>query len=701
MNWYDISFLRRKELFVKGSEDGAQTNYQVKLTIFKGTGQSVISSYIYIEDVKDDFSDIRFTSSDGVTLLKYWTESITSGISAVVWVKLDSLLEYPYYNKFYLYYNNDSATSESDGTNTFNFFDDCSSDWRTDLWGAEPDGVYYNKNNYIDVRGYAAGLNDGVLTSVGIFDYNSAIRWKGYTTTSEPSKLSYGGYRSSDSEQSILLESIYGSNYYQLYTSIDSVGSISTTDAVAGMEYIHNVCRYHDAVVINFNDGDNHYFNSYVPMMSLPIYFSAASYVSGFADTIIYWVLVRNYTLNEPEIKYCGEEETNIETKVSWYDAHYRKRKKITILGTEDGEQINYQMFLVLAKDNLTDRDNIIFLGNDVKDDFSDVRFTKSDGITLLNYFVADLYVGDGVIVWLKFDSISSFPSHNYFYIYYNNEDAVSASNGIDTFIFFDDFDSYDPSKWSVVGSVEFSNSNIHFLGSGEDNISSYSTFPLNRRFISKAKTEDDGVNLIRITSSNNETAINYFSSDNPYDFYAWAGQWSPWQSVMISTGYARDNDYHTFELVRDGTIGIGYDSYVTFVMDYNNNQVSLYEDLPTGNVQFWFRRWYGNASAYCDWMAVANFTHNEPTFGMYGSEEVYFLGAAIINEGMLVGEPTDFYFDVRATENIVDTKIKSRYMKRITQGVVSIIDDAHRWQAHVINKIVMVVSHIIGGKNA
>jgi hypothetical protein len=85
------------------------TDYQTKITV------------PYISNMKSDFSDLRFTSSDGVTLLDYWIESYTASSTATVWVENPSLTSS---NTIYMYYGKSDATSLSNGTNTFVFFDD-------------------------------------------------------------------------------------------------------------------------------------------------------------------------------------------------------------------------------------------------------------------------------------------------------------------------------------------------------------------------------------------------------------------------------------------------------------------------------------------------------------------------------------------------------------------------------------------------
>lgn len=86
---------------------------------------------------QDDFDDLRFTKSDGCTLLDYWIESYVSGSYADVWVELDSIAQMTgtdEHSHFYMYYGNTSATSVSNGANTFLKFEDFE-------WGADGDSL--------------------------------------------------------------------------------------------------------------------------------------------------------------------------------------------------------------------------------------------------------------------------------------------------------------------------------------------------------------------------------------------------------------------------------------------------------------------------------------------------------------------------------------------------------------------------------
>jgi hypothetical protein len=126
---------RRKPKLVRGSTAGAQTNYQLKLTIYKGAGTDTDNTIYLGTYVNNDFSDLRFTSLDETTLLPYWIESYISGVSAIVWVKIDSIPADPFTKFIYIYYNNPIASPGSYGNNTFAFFDEFNdlNNWTTDI----------------------------------------------------------------------------------------------------------------------------------------------------------------------------------------------------------------------------------------------------------------------------------------------------------------------------------------------------------------------------------------------------------------------------------------------------------------------------------------------------------------------------------------------------------------------------------------
>ena len=110
---------------------GAGTGYQIKIIVHSGNGttQNGTNELWCNNHCKNDFSDIRFTASDGYTPLPFWCESLTQADQAVFWVKiLDDLSSAN--STIWVYYTlNYDATytpypSANNGKETFLFFDD-------------------------------------------------------------------------------------------------------------------------------------------------------------------------------------------------------------------------------------------------------------------------------------------------------------------------------------------------------------------------------------------------------------------------------------------------------------------------------------------------------------------------------------------------------------------------------------------------
>jgi hypothetical protein len=120
---------------------GAGEDYQIRLTVYYGSGNDSGSNVYLNGHCQPDFDDARFTDDDGVTPLDYWLETKTDNVSAVFWVEVEDDLS-TYDRTIYVYYGNRFAASESNGTNTFLFFDDFSGDlskWiqRSGIWSID------------------------------------------------------------------------------------------------------------------------------------------------------------------------------------------------------------------------------------------------------------------------------------------------------------------------------------------------------------------------------------------------------------------------------------------------------------------------------------------------------------------------------------------------------------------------------------
>lgn len=104
---------------------GAGTDYQVSFVVNSGTGTNSGNTVYCNNHCQSDFSDVRFTGSDGTTDLYYWREDYTASTTANFWVKVSADLS-TVNQTVYMYYGNTGVATTSDGSNTFLFFDDFS-----------------------------------------------------------------------------------------------------------------------------------------------------------------------------------------------------------------------------------------------------------------------------------------------------------------------------------------------------------------------------------------------------------------------------------------------------------------------------------------------------------------------------------------------------------------------------------------------
>lgn len=112
--WFNTSWTKRKQITIINSlNSNPLIDYQIKLTIN------------YESSMKSDYSDLRFTSSDGQTLIPYWIEECVNSVSASIWIRVPNIPAYGT-TRVYMYYGNPAATNIANGTATFEFFDDFS-----------------------------------------------------------------------------------------------------------------------------------------------------------------------------------------------------------------------------------------------------------------------------------------------------------------------------------------------------------------------------------------------------------------------------------------------------------------------------------------------------------------------------------------------------------------------------------------------
>jgi N-acetylneuraminic acid mutarotase len=127
---------------------------------------------------------------------------------------------------------------------------------------------------------------------------------------------------------------------------------------------------------------------------------------------------------------------TTVSSAQDWYNPSWQYRAPVTVTNPGTTAITDIQVNIKLRTDN--------FDFTKANSDGSDVILTGSDGTSPLAFWVENWVSGDTASIWVKVPSLPA--QGTTMYLYYGNAGATSGSNGQNTFVFFDDFES----GWSV-----------------------------------------------------------------------------------------------------------------------------------------------------------------------------------------------------------------------------------------------------------
>lgn len=322
MSWL-TNWNRRKQITVNGSSAGAQSDYQMKLTVNQASGADSSGVVNLGGNVQTTFNDLRFTKSDGTTTLNYWIESITGTTpnqTVTVWIKLapspDTIPASPGTYNFYIYYENPGATSASNGTNVFELYEDgtLSAQWNQ----IQPSGI---------------STSGGVITLYKAAYPNTALISSNYQISDGIIELRAKEYNPSYHGMALCLRRVSS-------TSINNDprndnGQYGITNSYSGFEHsfwINQAVKANMAIAPSNNTwyyyrailtGTNLTFNSYTdgafgsPLATVN-YNDSGGITRGYVgitpwntgDTItLDWYRIRKYASPEPTFSTAGTEE--------------------------------------------------------------------------------------------------------------------------------------------------------------------------------------------------------------------------------------------------------------------------------------------------------------------------------------------------------------------------------------------------------
>ncbi|MEM5805012.1 MAG: DUF2341 domain-containing protein [Candidatus Aenigmatarchaeota archaeon] len=442
----------------------ALTDYQVLINLDTAT-------LVFQGKMRSDCGDIRFTDSDGSTLLNYWLESGCNSASTKLWVKVPNIPANS--NKtIYIYYGNPSATSTSNGAAVFLWFDDFSTNtlnnyvvwnWRSNVAGSASitsgylsmgaNNLIIPKNlNVIDASARANVWNDCSATTRRV---SIGIREQFNTSGEGTTTYSYHW-------QATMYGDSYLTNglYLGIYLNDGSLGTDTSTIPPC-QTFVNMEIAVVGTTIKAFYQGSQKFSVTATNYAS-----GNVTLICGYSNCRFDNLIVRKYTSPEPTIS-IGNEETGtifyveVPSGVTSFYAYYgnpsvtsisnssisgwQYRRPITINNTLNSNNLtDYQVLVTINTQNLISQ-------NKMRDDCGDIRFTDSDGSALLNYWLEYGCNSTDTKIWVKVPYIPA-SSTKTIYVYYGNSYATSASNGNNTFVLFQSFDNQStPPDWSEV----------------------------------------------------------------------------------------------------------------------------------------------------------------------------------------------------------------------------------------------------------
>jgi hypothetical protein len=350
-----------------------------------------------------------------------------------------------------------------------------------------------------------------------------------------------------------------------------------------------------------------------------------------------------------------------------------------------------------LAYENVDSGENVA-LGNNVRTDFGDVRFTSSDGTTLLDYWMESETDNDNAVFWVEVsDNLSA--GNVTIYIYYGNATATTTSNGANTFLFFDDF-SGDLSKWTVEsGTWSIVSGELQHTGAGADRtIHANATLPNDYAVHWKAKfTSTAWINVLamgaRWTGTWGATGFStYYADMRPGDPETTTfKKWSLAKRVVttdtalaVSTYSYSANVYYKGELrvygtnqyalINGGTPLSATDTTIT------SGTIGLRANIQSGQ--------YG----YYDDIFVRKYVSPEPAHGSWGTEETAPAQVSrTITEYLanldIKGRVASLYRSKIDYVGLLDTKVRLSNIFRVFAEQLGLFDTKMKGLLKIINE--------------
>ncbi len=303
----------------------------------------------------------------------------------------------------------------------------------------------------------------------------------------------------------------------------------------------------------------------------------------------------------------------------------YSYVKDHVIDGSPASSLSDYQMIFLVHRGEGIDTGQEVYLNGHSQSWPYDIRFSDPGG-NLLNYWL-ESSDADTAVVWVKVGSIPQSPAITSIRLYYGKAGDSGSSDGLKTFLFFDDFSSGDSLKWDIWGSPVFADGFVHLSTAG-DFVKSVTAFdPGTTALRAKISTgiPSDYFSCFGYGGYQSSGGWNYLDQNGAYVWFEYGEihniRWFIGGNI-VTTGVPLNSDdtWHTYDVYTDPDR-----INVTINMD-GTPVLSGRGKTGTGSPkQVFFGRHNlanGSADVKADWILLRKHTTSEPVHSYWGSEQ-------------------------------------------------------------------------------
>jgi hypothetical protein len=624
---------------VINSASGAGTNYQVQIITYAGSGTDTSNTVYLNNHARSDFGDVRFTASDGSTLLNYWQEANYT---------ISGLTKYPSspfmtgnewfasvlkngttYHMYYQY--GDSPTlighaTSSDGKNwtrdtAHNPVLNVGASGKFDDTNVRVPNVWIEGSTwYMIYTGYHSGN-----FSIGLAESTDAVTWT--RQNSGDAVLGSGsGWDSAQTENGEIIK--VGSTYYLYYSVVDT-GATYTGGRAVGFATSTDLLHW-------TKDSSNPTFDGGRFCPGIMKY-------GGY-----YYMFMPHY------VGWDGVTHANIELYRDTAPTFYRNSRVFLGIAIDRGSWDSYGLDTPFALTDDVTRSTFSASSNQLWVYYSDVA--GGEGMTIDTSITAALTGGSSYAkFWVQVSADLS-SSAQTIYVYYGKSDATSTSSGSNTFpAAFNDFTSA-PSNlgegaFQITSGTYLDTNGVgtgsgHYHGPrGSYDISNQTNFRFRYSAVQTANYAGEEREVVWLTDTAGKIIYYFYTMD-----YSTASATTYLQAYRQSSGAGTDfesdsptgttmfmnlDGYPTWsdgeygiEFIRVGSVvGLNYTTglaYTQLYSGYNGDQTTT---TQIGKIMVAIQCGPDGSppeiiTHQINWYFISEYVNPEPTHGAWGTEE-------------------------------------------------------------------------------